>query len=225
MLKPVPVMLAPLAWFLVGCGMSAAPEAPPLASTERDFCVGFQQQLSRVPLQIENQVYVDDWEGFVLSKPTVEPLVTHQMAFASHEGGMAEVVSCKLKGADHLAEIHGENNVVTGLTCADFNRQIIERQAAALRAEGHDLAVDPAALVYAEDEQATRGTQWLDTMPYPVLTRRLDGTIEVRGKAMHSPLRSWTPIPRSWKGMFYCHLIAPEYARVLLEGDATPPAG
>lgn len=221
MFKSAPVLLVPMACVLVGCGMRAAPEAPPLAASEPDFCIGFQQQLSRVPLQIDNQVYYDDWEGFVLSKPTMEPLVTHQMAFAGHAGGMAEVVSCKLKGEDHLAEIHGEHNVVTGLTCADFNRQIIEQQAAELRAEGHELAVDPASLVYAEDERATRGTQWLGSMPYPVLSRLDDGTIQVQGKVIRSALRSWTPIPRSWKGMFYCHLVAPEYARALLAGEVT----
>lgn len=219
MLKPARVLLAPVVFFLAACGMTAAPEAPPLATTEPDFCIGFQQQLSRVPLQIENQVYDGDWEGFVLSKPTVEPLVIHQMAFAGHAGGRAEVVACKLKGADHLAEIHGEANVVTELTCADFNRQTIEGQAARLRDEGRDLAVDPAALVYAVDDQATRGTQWLDPMPYPVVSQGSDGTIRVQGKAMHSPLRSWTPVPRSWKGMFYCHLIAPEHARALLVGE------
>ncbi len=224
MLKPARVLLAPVAFFLAGCGMTAAPEAPALATSEPDFCIGFQQQLSRVPLQVDNQVY-DDWEGFVLSKPTVEPLVTHQMAFAGQAGGMAEVVSCKLKGPDHLAEIHGEANVVTQLTCADFNRQIIEGQATKLRNEGRALVLEPAALVYAADDQATRGTQWLDPMPYPVLAQNPDGTIRVQGKAMHSPLRSWTPVPRSWKGMFYCHLIAPEYARALLAGELTPPAG
>ncbi len=224
MLKSLRVLPALLVLLLFGCGMAAAPEAPELAASEPDLCIGFQQQLSRVDLQVVNQVH-SEWEGFVLSKPTIDPLVTHQMAFTGQPGGSAEVVSCKLKGPDHLAEVHGEANVITDLTCADFNRQIIERQAATLRADGRSLSVDPAALVYAADDQATRGTQWLDPMPYPVVTQGSDGSFQIQGKAMSSPLRSWTPVPRSWKGMFYCHLIAPEHARALLSGELTAPAG
>lgn len=212
-----------LACLLAGCGMRAAPEAPPLALTEPELCIGFQEQLSLVPLSIVNEVH-DDWEAFVLAKPTVEPLVIHQMAFTSRPGGLVEGVSCKLKGADHLAEVVGEQNVVTGLTCRDFNRQIFAEQAAALRAEGLEPVLDPSLLVFAEDEVANRGTQWLSPMPWQAVHRDGQGAVRVQGKAMTSPLRSWTPIPRAWKGMFYCHLVAPEYARALLAGEASAPA-
>jgi hypothetical protein len=140
-------------------------------------------------------------------------------------GGPAEVVSCKLKGTDHLAEVVGQQNVVTGLSCRDFNRQIFAEQAAALRAEGQEPVLDPGLLVFADDEEANRGTQWLSPMPWQAVHRDGQGAVRIQGKAMTSPLKSWTPIPKAWKGMFYCHLVAPEYARALLSGEVEPPAG
>jgi hypothetical protein len=215
------LMLALFVVALTACAR-AAPDAPPIAATEVDFCIGFQQQLSRVPLNVINQVH-DDWEAFVRSKPSMEPLVTHQMAFTGVAGGRAEMVSCKLKGADHLAEIHGEANVVADLTCRDFNRQIVGGQVAALRAEGITPVLDLDTLVFVADEQATRGTQWLSPMPWQVVRNGDQGRVEIGGKSMTSPLRTWVPVPRSWRGMFYCHLIAPEHARALLSGEASPP--
>jgi hypothetical protein len=216
-----PLLLALFAVALTACAR-AAPDAPPIAATEVDFCIDFQQQLSRVPLNVINQVH-DDWEAFVLSKPSIEPLVIHQMAFTGVAGGSAETVSCKLKGPDHLAEIHGEHNVVTGLTCRDFNRQIVDGQVAALLAEGLTPVLDPEAFVFVADEQATRGTQWLSSKPWQAVRTGEQGGVEIAGKAMSSPLRTWLPVPRSWRGMFYCHLIAPEHARALLSGEVTSP--
>jgi hypothetical protein len=217
-----PLLLALFAVALTACAR-AAPDAPPIATTEVDFCVGFQQQLSRVPLHVINQVH-DDWDAFVRSKPSMEPLVTHQMAFTGVAGGRAEMVSCKLKGPDHLAEIHGEHNVVTGLTCRDFNRQIVSSQAAALLAEGLTPVLDPDTLVFVADEQATRGPQWLTPMPWQVVRAGDQGRVEIGGKSMTSPLNTWMPVPRSWRGMFYCHLIAPEHARALLSGEVASPS-
>ncbi len=211
-----------LACLLAGCGMRAAPDAPPLAMTDPALCTGFQAQLSLAPLEMVNEIH-DDWEAFVLAKPTVEPLVIHQMAFTGTPGGAAEGVSCKLKGADHLAEVVGPEQVIDDLSCSDFNRQIFLSQAEALEAEGVTLVIDLAGVNFVADEQANRGTQWLSPMPWPSVHRDTDGRLQVQAKSMISPLDSWTPIPRAWKGMFYCHLVAPEYARALLAGEVTPP--
>ncbi len=216
------VLLPVFACLLVGCGMRGAPEAPPLAMSDPALCAGFQAQLSLAPLDIRTEIH-DDWEAFVLAKPTVDPLVIHQMAFAATPEGAVESVSCKLKGADHLAEVVGPEQVIDDLSCSDFNREIFRRQAERLQAEGVTLALDPTSLHFVADELANRGTQWLDPMPWRGVQRDAGGRLQVQAKGMISPLRSWTPIPRAWKGMFYCHLVAPEYARALLAGEATPP--
>ncbi|TVQ46318.1 MAG: hypothetical protein EA371_10630 [Gammaproteobacteria bacterium] len=218
----IAVLFPLFASLLVGCGMRGAPEAPPLAMSDPELCAGFQTQLSLAPLDIATEIH-DDWEAFVLAKPTVEPLVIHQMAFAAVAGGRAEGVSCKLKGADHLAEVVGPEQVIDDLSCSDFNREIFMGQAEALQAEGVALALDPASLHFVADERANRGTQWLDPMPWHGVHRDAEGRVQVQAKAMISPLKSWTPIPRAWKGMFYCHLVAPEHARALLAGEVAPP--
>lgn len=196
-----------------------------LSTTHDDFCGEVQRRLVATPLPLRN-VIEPDFEAFKLSKPGIEPVRTHQ--FVTRDArGMPIAVSCKTKSADHLRSAHGAsaaadpNVPANHHSCRDLHREMIREimtrfsptERAGLREPPHRVMLDPDVLRYT-------GSQWVKSAAEAY--RGEDGRIHLRASALFAEWEDWRwkIMPESWRGNHYCHLVAPEYIRALMLGEA-----
>jgi hypothetical protein len=168
----------------------------------------------------ENVVH-PDYEAFVLSKASVDPLRNEQFTTLG-EDGLPRMVSCKMKTPDHIQEVYGEDKANNeARTCAAINRENIAAVIASLTPEEAERrALTDAQIVFEEDISVMTGQSW--TKPFDFVTRGENGALHIQSKRMQI---DWTNIlfkmaPDRFRGALYCHLIAPEYAKALILGDA-----
>ena len=199
--------------------------ATSLASTHDDFCGEVQRRLVTTRLPLRN-VIEPDFESFKLSKPGIEPLRTHQFVTRSSDG-MPTAVSCKTKSADHLRSVHGPDAAADPRvsanqhSCRDVHREMIRdivaqlspTERAALREPPQQVMLDADALRYT-------GSQWVKSSAEAY--RGEDGRLHLRAYALFAEWEDWRwkIMPESWRGNHYCHLVAPEYIRALMRGEA-----
>lgn len=187
-----------------------------------EFCAEAQQLIVTTQLPVTNSVHTD-YDGFVKSKPSVDPLTTHQYLALDAEG-QPRNLSCKLKSADHIIDLDPEAQA-TGNDCRALHQRLLDEVIAELRAEGASIGFDNGnGVVMDESAMAGMGPDWLSEYPYPALYTS-NGMLHLRAKSMYVSWYSWAPIPARFKGTYYCHLVAPEYLKSVLSGAEPAPAG
>ncbi|MGI9309701.1 MAG: hypothetical protein ACR2P6_10590 [Gammaproteobacteria bacterium] len=203
------------------------------------FCADVQQYMADTWLTPVN-VVEPDFDTFVSSRaepwaalpPTYPandvPLTTHQLTTTGENplNGNAEFVqllSCKTKRWDGLNDLFGPPDVsgtdVKG--CRDVNMLTFERVIAGMsvaevqQASGGSSNPDDIVRPIFDADQGGYLTEWIYDAAY------LDGSnnLHVQGRQLESGQFPPFPTPPSTRGVHYCHLIAPEYARGLLLGD------
>ncbi len=186
-----------------------------------NFCSNAQRFIANTNLKAENTLY-DEWKDYTASKPLVdeERLLTQQYilydAFPTTKEPYAKLVSCKFKSSDRINMIRGDGNAGEERSCGDINRQTIERVASELGADQtRSLTVEP-------DDSVFMGPQWLDPWPYEAISQAEDGSLRVTSKGMHIVYSKLIPMPDRFKGVHYCHLVAPDYVRALMMGSLEP---
>lgn len=186
-----------------------------------NFCSDAQQFIANTNLEADNTLY-DEWQAYVSSKPLVdeERLLSQQYilydAFPTTKKRYAKLVSCKFKSSDRINMIRGDGNAGEERSCGDINRQTIERVASELGADQtRTLTVEP-------DDSVFMGPQWLDPWPYEAISQAEDGSLRVTAKEMHIVYSKLIPMPDRFKGVHYCHLVAPDYVRALMTGTLEP---
>lgn len=184
------------------------------------FCTSIQTSIMGNKVPAENVVH-PDYEAFVLSKASVDPLRNEQFTTLG-EDGLPRMVSCKMKTPDHIQEVYGEDKANNeARTCAAINRENIAAVIASLTPEEAERrALTDAQIVFEEDISVMTGQSW--TKPFDFVTRGENGALHIQSKRMQI---DWTNIlfkmvPDRFRGALYCHLIAPEYAKALILGDA-----
>jgi len=194
--------------------------APPLT----EFCLEAQRVVVRTEV-MPALVLHTDFDGFVKSKAAIEPLTIQQYIWYEDDDQARPVmVSCKLKSADHLNEAFGKGTSAGNGRCQDMNRLTYERlQSARAPAVVPRVVFDPAEVVDNPANPGMTGPDWLK--PYEMTWRDQDGVLHVRSKGFRV---DWTDpqfatMPGRFRGVQYCHLIAPEYLARLVSGQA--PAG
>lgn len=235
---PVPRGIASLAlWGLVailltvGCasspGRSPRPSPPSAAAatTTADFCSEAQRVVANSRVPAVNTVYADR-EAFVRSKASARPLETRQ--FAAPEAGPGsspKMVSCKMKTADHIRTEYGADRAGADESCALLNQRTLDAVLGSVtRAELRRARFGGAAgrIVVDADLVVDNGGDWLE--PFAIARLDPDGALHLQAKGMN---KGWLD-PRyasadaQYRGVRYCHLVAPEYLRRLVLGDATP---
>ena len=191
------------------------------------FCAWAQQVVAGTELAA-NVVTVTDYEAFVRSKPGSAPLTVQQ--YWSNplpaEGGMARVVSCKMKTAERINAAHRaatgqEAPVARGDgSCDKVGREML---AAVLnRVPRADLAIPAEQLRVDPEETTFIGPMWLRPWPFQPLQRDEAGLLHLQSRALYVPFAWWIPMPDRFKGTYYCHLIAPDYLEAVLRGEVSP---
>lgn len=178
------------------------------------FCARAQKIIASTSMDAINTVHVD-YQAYVKSKPNENPLSTEQYYYYG-EDGVARIVSCKMKSTERIIMAHGEQSAGVEQDCKRLNQQSFNEVYAELEAHRQKLRFNRSDVVFEEDESVYMGPSWLDPWPYPVATIEDNGKLHIRAKAMHIPYAWYIPLPERFKGVHYCHLVAPAYLRQLL---------
>jgi len=202
-----------------GCASQPAQVAgsPPLT----EFCLEAQRVIVRTNVT-PALVLHEDFDAFVKSKAAIEPLTIQQYIWYENDDPARPVmVSCKLKSADHLNEAFGAGTSAGNGRCQDMNRLTYDRVRAALGAVNVEaLVFDPAEEVRNTENPGMTGPDWLK--PYEMTWRDESGVLHLRSKGFRV---DWTDpqfaaMPGRFRGVQYCHLVAPEYLARLVTGKA-----
>jgi len=202
-----------------GCATQPQPIAgsPPLG----EFCLEAQRVIVRTTVQ-PTLILHTDFDAFVKSKAAIEPLTIQQYVWYEDDDPRRPVmVSCKLKSADHLNEAFGPGTSAGDGRCQDMNRLTYDRVRATLGAANVEPVVfDAAEEVRNGSNPGMTGPDWL--RPWETTWRDGSGVLHLRSKGFRV---DWTDpqfaaMPERFRGVQYCHLVAPEYLARLVTGKA-----
>jgi hypothetical protein len=219
MSKTLHTGIAALALFALLMGRySDAQDGLPFAASDERFCADVHIMLISAVAETRNTVQ-PNFEAFVKSKAQIRPLETQQ--FVLVEESQPVRVSCKLKSNDYVAAEYGNALPYNASACEAVNRRIIEAASRAIAVERRKITEDQ--IVYERDVVTFFGPSWLK--PFAFAYQGADGKLHIRAKQFlvtrDTKVFFWAP--DRWKGNMSCHLIAPEYARRLLTGEAAAP--
>ncbi|MDP6674241.1 MAG: hypothetical protein QGH93_05235 [Gammaproteobacteria bacterium] len=210
---------------LVGCVTDRTVQVTELTSIA-DYCRVAQQVVTRTTQPVSVQIHAS-FDGFVKSKaiipaePGAIPAIQQFHWFDS--SGTMVGVSCKLKSADHLNLVYGADTAGPDGPCQDMNRRIY-RQLVDATTDLHYPAV-----VFDESESVSKGAvtgmtgpDWLK--PYEAMYVDDDGRLHVRAKGFQVNFTDprFARAPARFRGVHYCHFIAPNHLLAVMTGDAPP---
>lgn len=216
-----PLTAGLLAVALGGAAGDAAPAGagPPLEA----FCLEAQQVVGRTGVTPALVVH-QDFDAFVKSKASIEPLTIHEYIWYEDEARTRPVmVSCKMKSADHLNEALGPGTSAGDGLCQDMNRLTARRVQASLAGKPEArVEFDPAETVSNPANPGMTGPDWLK--PYVLVTAGADGGLVIHSKGFRVDWLDprFAAMPGRFRGVQYCHFIAPAYLQRLLQGQAMP---
>ena len=192
----------------------------------QNFCRQAQQVIAGTELVAELHLH-EDMGSFVKSRVGDMPLTVH--AFFSNPAPGSELprtLSCKMRTAGRInatLATPGKPTPTTGETdCAFVHRRMVERVAADIAPSARKI--DPASILYAEDDTTWTGPGWLEPWPWHAAGFNNTGNLTLRARALYAPDAWWLPMPDAFKGNYYCHLVAPGYLEALIRGDLTVSA-
>ncbi|WP_101759048.1 hypothetical protein [Oceanicoccus sp. KOV_DT_Chl] len=200
----------------------AEPATGPQDVVDANYCADLQQQMVGSKLPVVNEVH-SDYKSFVKSKPSVEPLTSHQyvnylpLMVKGQPQDFPAIISCKLKTEDVIKQTFGEDAAATEGSCQQFINRDLKRALSTISDREPVFAAD--AIVIEEDEVVRMGPKWLKPWPYPVAYLGEDGALHLRSKALLVPFSKLIPMPDRFKGTHYCHLPTAQYLEAVLLGD------
>jgi hypothetical protein len=228
MRAPVGSSLLPaigLAVLLLGC--SSATMNDPYALTrlppDNEFCLAAQRVVTRSTMAMQMQLHTD-FDAFVKSKATIDDGVPtiHQYNWTD-EAGRLLGISCKLKNTDHLVATYGPGVAGPDGTCQDMNRAVydlVRRDVPAPRFA--QVVFDPKETVFNDKEPGMTGPDWL--APFTLTSADADGSLRIHAKGFIVNFLdpAYAQMPVRFRGVHYCHFIAPGHLADLLAGRAAP---
>lgn len=185
-----------------------------------EYCLAAQRIVTRTEVPVVLDVH-DTFMSFVKSKAIIDPErgpVIQQYNWHDGDGNLLGI-SCKLKSADHLNLEFGDGSAGPDGLCQDMNRAIFSRIARkATNPAFSRVTFDAVETVVNEDEPGMTGPDWL--APF-TMTYVEEGALHIASKGFvvdfTDPL--YADAPERFRGVHYCHLIAPDYLAAVLNGD------
>ncbi len=190
--------------------------------TDKDYCERVQRDLTGTTVKVNNINY-PDYEGFKQSKLKVDPVELAQFVLKDSEGRPLRI-SCKTKTSDHLQERWGKDAATGDKMCQDIHRLQTDAVYAALTdAEKAKVKIPRDNIVIEPDETVYMGVNFVSDYDY--VWRGPEAKMHLKSKSLYV---TWTNVlfaaaPERFRGVRYCHLIAPEYTKRLILGDADLP--
>jgi hypothetical protein len=186
-----------------------------------EFCLAAERIVTRtvIPMRLEVQ---PDFNAFVKSKALIEGPTLQQFEWREADGRLL-AISCKLKNADHLVATFGAGTAGPDGACQDMNRAIHALVAREVKDPVFRRVVfDPNETVANEKEPGMTGPDWL--APFTLTSRDADGALRIHTKGFVVDFTDprYAQMPVRFRGVHYCHFIAPAHLRDLLTGRAEP---
>lgn len=207
---------------LVACTGSSLPKSnpalPALPRTE-EFCLAAERVVShaRMPMQL---VVHGDFDAFVRSKASITGPTLQQFTWTDAAGNLLGI-SCKLKSSDQLLQVFGPGSAGPDGSCQDMNRAVLALVAREVpRPVFPRVLFDPGETVVNEKEPGMTGPDWL--APFTLTTVDADGSLRIHSKGFVVDFLDprYAALPERFRGVHYCHFIAPEQLRAVLAGSA-----
>lgn len=209
---------------LSGCSFAPVTSIVPAKTTD-NFCVEAQATIVGSKVEARNEIHTDV-AAFTKSKPVARPLVTTQYIWpeSAEPGASPMMVSCKMKTADHLVSEYGAEAAGVDIGCSGVNALTLQRVLDSMTpAERRRALFDGGKKVVLDTDIVTAmGPIWLE--PYAMARVDESGYLRLQAKAMRNDWLDprYQAAPPQFRGTRYCHLVAPEYLRRILLGEAKP---
>jgi hypothetical protein len=221
-LRAISVAAALVAVALSG---NALADVAGLDATTEDFCARAQQLIAGTERLAQNHVH-REYEAFIDSGPSADPLVTQQYVLYEDDRRTLPLrISCKMQSADRLAaEQGGEPAPAAELSCADLHRAIVAQVHASLSsADLERVRVPPQQILLMPDQVTRLDSSWI--APFDFAWFDAANALHLQAKSLRIDWRDklWSWAPERMRGLHYCHVIAPEYLRRLMMGERSVP--
>ncbi len=195
---------------------------PPVA----EYCRVAQRIVTRTGQPVDVRVH-ESFDAFVKSKAVIadtDGAIPEIQQFHWHDtSGVLVGISCKLKSADHLNLVYGDGSAGPDGACQDMNRHVYRALLATVRDPVYpDVVFDANETVWNQEQPGMTGPDWLK--PYVATAVDDDGQLQVRARGFRvdfTDLR-FAAVPARFRGVHYCHFIAPEHLLAVMNGDAAP---
>lgn len=177
---------------------------------------------ARTPARLELVVH-DDFDAFVKSKAIIDGPNGPQIQQYNwrNEAGNVVGVSCKLKTAEHLNSALGPDTAGGEGTCQEFNREVFRLTSQWANPLAYKtVTFDAQEIVENTETPGMTGPDWL--APYEMTYEGDDGALHVRAKGFVVEFSDprFAAAPPRFRGVHYCHYVAPAHLQALLQGDA-----
>jgi len=219
-MKRLALLVFSLPFGLIACGSSEqALEEVPLLDA---YCLAAQNVVTNTDIDVQLTIH-EDFEAFVKSKALIEGPTIQQYHWEDATGRVAGV-SCKLKSADHLNLTFGEGSAGPDESCQAMNQAVFMLLAPTVKEPVFSKVVfDPdESLPSLDGAPGMSGPAWL--APYQATGVGDDGALVIRTKGFVVDFADerYAKAPPRFRGVHYCHFVAPDYLQALLEGSAEP---
>jgi hypothetical protein len=218
LLRVVPVLFCLLPELLMAAASLAA------IPSQDEYCVSAQRIVSRTEQPVDIVVH-QDFDAFVKSKaiiPDAEGAIPQiQQLNWTNDGGVVVGISCKLKSADHLNLTYGPETAGPDGLCQDMNREIFRLLGEKVeRSRYASVVFDDQESVTNEANPGMVGPDWL--RPYRAMFVSESGELNIRAKGFQVDFTDprFADAPARFRGVHYCHFIAPGHLLSVLEGTS-----
>ncbi len=192
--------------------------------SEDKFCQAAQKLTARTPARLELVVH-EDFNAFVKSKAIIDgpngPQI--QQYNWTDDAGNLLGVSCKLKTAEHLNLALGEGTAGGEGVCQEFNREVFRLISQWVNPIAYTTVVfDEQETVENPEQPGMTGPDWL--APYEMTYVTGDNELHVRAKGFVVEFTDprFARAPARFRGVHYCHYVAPGHLKAILQGDVEP---
>jgi hypothetical protein len=198
----------------------------PLTRTNDSFCEIAQYYIADTAKK-PNTVVHADFDSFKKSKTKIDPLEIHQFVLYADDARLQpRRISCKFKSVDHLVTYYGAAAAGTRQhSCRDLHHRMTRNVFGSLSADERTRVRFPLERIRLEADVTTLlGSKWVADFSY--VWETADGELHLASKALPVDYTDWLwrLAPEKFRGVYYCHLIAPEYLRAIMLGAESPPA-
>ena len=198
----------------------SADDSPLPNPTSEDFCIAVQNMLATTEVESTNTVF-NDMPEYRHSKPSPDPLMIYQVV--TYDEKRPVMVSCKIKAADHIRAVHGEDAAGEQGNCADVTKRVKAQAIAELEVDNPDNVVEKAKLFVIDvNEPFTTGRSYLSD--FELSFEGDDGNIHFNSPGLQVNWDDWKYwiMPNMIRGQTYCHIPTVSYMKAVATGAVEP---
>lgn len=202
--------------------LPASAQSPMLPDpTTPEFCVAVQHILANTDIDATNEIF-NNMPDYRHSKPSPNPLMIYQVVTYDDVGPI--VVSCKVKTADHIRAVYGEDAAGEQRYCPEITRMVQAQAVAELQQWNPEAAAAAQAFVIDESEPFMMGSSYLADFQSSYVGE--DGAIHFQSPGLQTNWEDWLiwVMPNRLRGQTYCHLPTVAYMKRVAAGTTEPGA-